>query len=57
MKRIFNKSKKSIPPINEIADALYDKQLSFTDEKIVKVIYSSDKTKRFVVLKSINLLF
>lgn len=51
------KNKKSllqIPPINEIADALYDKQLSFTDEKIVKVIYSTDKTKRFIILKSSN---
>lgn len=54
MKHISNKNKKSIPPINEIVDALYDKQLSFTDEKIVKVIYSTDKTKRFIILKSTN---
>ena len=51
------KNKKSllqIPPINEIADALYDKQLSFTDYEVVEVIYSSDKTKRFIILKSTN---
>ena len=53
-KHILKKNQKTIPPINEIAKALYDKQLSFTDEKIVKVIYSSDKTKRFIILKSLN---
>lgn len=53
-KHILKKNKKTIPPIEEIANALYDKQLSFTDEKIVKVIYSTDKTKRFIILKSTN---
>lgn len=53
-KHILKKNKKTIPPIEEIADTLYDKQLSFTDYEIVKVIYSSDKTKRFIILKSLN---
>ena len=51
-KHILKKNQKTIPPREEIAETLYDKQLSFTDEKIVKVIYSSDKTKRFIILKS-----
>lgn len=53
-KHILKKNKKTIPPIEEIVETLYNKQMSFTDEKIVKVIYSSDKTKRFIILKSTN---
>lgn len=53
-KHILKKNKKTIPPIEEIANALYDKQLSFTDYEIIKVIYNSDKTKRFIILKSLN---
>lgn len=53
-KHILKKNKKTIPPLEEIVETLYNKQLSFTDEKIVKVIYSSDKTKRFIILKSTN---
>ncbi len=56
-KNIFKKNKKSIPSINEIANALYDKQLSFTDYEVVKVIYNTDKTKRFIILKSSNGLY
>lgn len=48
------KSLSQIPPINEIVKTLYDKQLSFTDYEVVEVIYSSDKTKRFIILKSTN---
>lgn len=43
-----------IPPINDITNALYDKQLTFTDYEVVKVIYNTDKTKRFIILKSTN---
>ncbi len=53
-KHILKKNQKTIPPIEEIAETLYDKQLSFTGYEIVKVIYSSDKTKRFIILKSTN---
>lgn len=53
-KHILKKNKKTIPPIEEIVETLYNKQLSFTDYEIVKVIYSSDKTKRFIILKSSN---
>lgn len=56
-KHILKKNKKTIPPIEEIAETLYDKQLSFTDYEIVKVIYSSDKTKRFIILKSLNAFY
>ena len=53
-KHILKKNKKTIPPIEEIVETLYNKQLSFTDYEIVKVIYNSDKTKRFIILKSSN---
>ena len=36
-KHILKKNKKTIPPIEEIAETLYDKQLSFTDYEIVKI--------------------
>ena len=53
-KHILKKNKKTMPPIEEIVETLYNKQMSFTDYEIVKVIYSSDKTKRFIILKSTN---
>ena len=37
---------------NEIVEMLYDKNLDFLDSKVEKVIYSKDKSKRYVVLKS-----
>ncbi|MBR3809165.1 MAG: hypothetical protein IKK46_02545 [Clostridia bacterium] len=50
--RILKRKRKKAYPIEELVEALYDKQLSFTDYEIVKVIYNSDKTKRFIILKS-----
>ena len=50
----FISRENGVPAIEKIADYLYDKQLSFTDYEDVKVIYSSDKTKRFIILKSSN---
>ena len=55
--QILKRKRKRAFPIEEIAEALYDKQLSFTDYEIVKVIYSSDKTKRFIILKSLNAFY
>ena len=52
--RILKRKRKKAYPIEEIVEALYDKQLSFTDYEIIKVIYNSDKTKRFIILKSTN---
>ena len=52
---IFNKNKKivpPIPPIDEITNTLYDKSLNYVACQVTKVIYSADKTKRFVILKS-----
>ena len=37
---------------NEIVEMLYDKNLDFLDSTVEKVIYSKDKSKRYVVLKS-----
>ncbi len=55
---LFNKKKQqsipSIPPIEEIAEELHDKSISFEDYEVVKVLYNKDKTKRFIILKSSN---
>ena len=53
--RKFRKEKRVVPPMpewNEIVEMLYDKNLDFLDSTVEKVIYSKDKSKRYVVLKS-----
>lgn len=56
LKSIFKKKKVDMapmPPYDEIVKSLYDKELNYPDSiKICQVIYSKDKSKRFVVLKS-----
>lgn len=58
MKRIFGKFRKEkrvvprMPEWNEIVEMLYDKNLDFLDLTVEKVIYSRDKAKRYVILKS-----
>ena len=58
MKRLFRKFRKEkrtvpkMPEWNEIVEMLYDKNLDFLDSTVEKVIYSKDKSKRYVVLKS-----
>lgn len=58
LKKFFKSEKENecspIPLIEEIVDVLYDKNLSFSDYEVIKVIYSRDKTKRFILLKSIK---
>ena len=41
-----------MPEWNEIVEMLYDKNLDFLDLTVEKVIYSRDKAKRYVILKS-----
>ena len=44
-----------IPPFSEIVEMMFDKSLSFSENlQVIKVIYNEEKTKRFIVLKSIN---
>lgn len=54
-KRIFQKqSEKTTPPRptwDEVVEIMYDKDLTFDDE-LVKVVYSIEKSKRYVVLKN-----
>lgn len=53
-KRIFQKQKRNapaMPPWEEIVEQMYDKCLDF-DGEVVKVIYSKDRSKRYVVLKN-----
>ena len=57
--RLFNKKKRDsvppIPPFSEIVEMMYDKSLSFSEDlQLVKVIYNEEKTKRFILLKSVN---
>ena len=56
LKSIFKKKKVDIapmPPYDEIVKSLYDKELNYPDSiEICQVIYSKDKSKRFVILKS-----
>ena len=57
MKKIgkFRKEKRVVPKMpewNEIVEMLYDKNLDFLDLTVEKVIYSRDKAKRYVILKS-----
>ena len=56
LKTIFKKKKVDIPPMppcDEIVESLYDKELNYSDSlKICRVIYSNDKSKRFIILES-----
>ena len=64
MKRLFlnflNRRKQNaaippMPPFPEIVEMMFDKSLSFSEDlKVIKVIYNEEKTKRFIILKSIN---
>jgi len=51
----FRKEKRVVPEMpewNEIVEMLYDTNLDFLDLTVEKVIYSRDKAKRYVILKS-----
>ena len=55
LKALFRKEKRQtlppMPPWSEIVEIMYDKSLgSFVDE-VVSVVYSADKTMRYVVLR------
>lgn len=56
----FNRRKKNtatppIPSFSETVEIMFDKSLSFSpDLQVVKVIYNEEKSKRFVLLKSVN---
>ena len=58
--KLFNKKRKNanvppIPPFSEIVEMMYDKSLSFSEDlQVIKVIYNEEKTKRFILLKSVN---
>lgn len=58
LKSLFGKKKKidaplpPIPPFEEMVEYLYDKKLPVEKGEIIKVIYSKDRSKRFIVLKS-----
>ena len=44
-----------IPPFPEIVEMMFDKGISFSEDmQVIKVIYNEEKTKRFILLKSVN---
>ena len=57
-KMLKNRKKANVPPIppfSEIIEMMYDESLSFTEDlQVIRVIYNEEKSKRFIVLKSIN---
>ena len=55
IKRKRSMNTPAIPPLSEIVEMMYDKNLSFSEDlQVVKVIYNEEKTKRFILLKSVN---
>ena len=54
-KRLFQKKKPkevpAMPPRAEIVEMMYDKCLDAFADEVVSVVYSIDKTMRYVVLK------
>lgn len=56
-KRLFGSKKKKVAPRprvptwDEVVESLYGKDLSYADE-VVEVIYSTDRSRRYVVLRS-----
>lgn len=61
IKSLFQKKRRpEIPPIpswEEIVVMMHDKQLNVFLDEVVQVIYSKDKTMRYVVLKNKNGFF
>lgn len=63
MNRFFKKrTHKSIevsprPSWNQIVAMMYDKTLNVFNDEVVRVIYSNDKTMRYIILKSENGFF
>lgn len=60
-KRFFQKEKPkevpAMPPWAEIVEMMYDKHLDSFVNEVVRVVYSADKTMRYVVLKDEKGLF
>lgn len=60
-KRLFQKKKPkevpAMPPRAEIVEMMYDKCLDAFADEVVSVVYSIDKTMRYVVLKDEKELF
>lgn len=54
-KRKKNTKAPSIPPFSEVVEMMYDKNLCFSEDlQVIKVIYNEEKSKRFILLKSVR---
>lgn len=52
-KKIFKRRKVvPLPPWEDIVEMMYGKELSYNHYEVVDVIYSLDKSKRYVIVKS-----
>ena len=59
-KKLFQNKKKETTPMpswSDIVEIMYDKGLDSFSDEVVCVIYSTDKAKRYVVLKDTKGLF
>ncbi len=57
--KLLNRKEKrtNVPiiPFSEIVEMMFDKNLSFSEDlQVIRVIYNEEKTKRFILLKSVN---
>ena len=59
--RLFQKEKPkevpAMPPRAEIVEMMYDRCLDAFDDEVVSVVYSADKSMRYVILKDEKGLF
>lgn len=59
LRKLFKKEKPAppMPPWETVVELMYDKQLDVFQDEAVTVIYSKDKTMRYIVLKDEKGLF
>lgn len=55
MCRLFRRAHTELPPLptlTEAASVMSDRGLDFSPDEVIDVLYSGDRTKRFVILKA-----
>lgn len=54
LKNLFSRKRPTIPPLpskGKIVEMMYNRQLDIYLDEVIRVIYSTDKTKRYVILR------
>ena len=54
MCRLFRRAHTELPTLTEAASVMSDRGLDFSPDEVIDVLYSGDRTKRFVILKASN---